>query len=581
MSGTKDIDAVQLAQIVERKTPTLGALEDIEPPLLRRIYAGRGVSQLEELDYSLARLPHFRDLKDIDRATELLSSAIDSAARILVIGDFDADGATSTALVCDALDAMGAATVDHFVPHRARHGYGLSPRVIEAVGKGEPGDLIVTVDNGIASVAGVAAAHDAGWQVLVCDHHLPGAQLPAAEAIINPNQPGCAFTGKALAGVGVAFYLMAALRAHLAAREPHRVLPRLDQYLDLVALGTVADVVRLDHLNRTLVSQGLRRIRQGRARPGVAALIEVAGREASRLDTADIGFAVAPRLNAAGRLEDMRLGIACLRHRDSAEARQLAGELAAINRRRQVVQQEMQTEAESALAAIDQAPTDRAGLTVYGASWHEGVVGLIAARLREAHHRPVVAFAPGEHGYLKGSARSIPGLHIRDVLAAVDAAQPGLIAQFGGHAQAAGLSLAPTHVETFERCFDEAVAARITPDMITPDLVTDGVLDEADLCLATASQLRENGPWGAGFEEPLFHGRFDIVDQRIVGTKHLKLTVRPIGGRTIIEAMRFGHGELLDASRIYRLVYRLAVNVFRDQASANLIVVHHRDDAST
>ena len=567
-----------MRRIVERQASTLSALDAIDSPLLRRIYVGRGVTDMAELDYRLAGLPHFRDLKGTVPATELLAGAIDDGARILVVGDFDADGATSTALVCDALDAMGAATVDHFVPHRARHGYGLSPRVIEAVGGGRPGDLIVTVDNGIASVAGVESAHAAGWQVLVCDHHLPGEQLPAAEAIVNPNQPGCAFVGKSLAGVGVAFYLMAALRAHLAERRCGRALPRLEQYLDLVALGTVADVVRLDHLNRTLVSQGLRRIRQGRARPGVAALIEVAGREASRLDTADIGFAVAPRLNAAGRLEDMRIGIACLRERDIEQARVLAGELAAINRRRQVVQQQMQSDAESALVALDTAPIERSGLTVYQSDWHEGVVGLIAARLREAHHRPVVAFAPGAHGYLKGSARSIPGLHIRDVLAAVDIAEPGLIAQFGGHAQAAGMSMAPDHIERFERCFDSAVAARITPDMISPDLVTDGTLADEDFCLATASRLRESGPWGAGFDEPLFHGVFAIVDQRIVGTRHLKLTVRPVGGTTTIEAMRFGHGELLDTQRAYRLVYRLAVNVFRDQASANLIVVDHREE---
>lgn len=565
-------------RIVERDAPGLTALEAVDSVLLRRIYAGRGVTHSNELDYRLSGLPHFRQFKDIDRATALLVAAIDNGSRILVIGDFDADGATSTALVCDALEAMGAASVDHFVPHRAHHGYGLSPRVVEAVGGGHAGDLIVTVDNGIASVAGVESAHAAGWQVLVCDHHLPGEKLPAAEAIVNPNQPGCAFVGKSLAGVGVAFYLMAALRAYLAEREPDRVLPNLQQYLDLVALGTVADVVRLDHLNRTLVSQGLRRIRQGRARPGIRSLIEVAGREASRLDTADIGFAVAPRLNAAGRLEDMRIGIACLRHRDIEQARRLAGELAAINRRRQVVQQQMQTDAEAALAQMAATTTERSGLTVYQADWHEGVVGLIAARLREAHHRPVVAFAPGAHGYLKGSARSVPGLHIRDVLAAVDAAEPGLIAQFGGHAQAAGLSLQPTHVARFEQCFDTAVAARITPEMITPDLMTDGRLDDADFCLELAAQLRESGPWGAGFEEPLFHGRFEIVSQRVVGTKHLKMSVRPVGGTTVIEAMRFGQAEPLDDEAIHTLVYRLAVNVFRDRASANLIVVHHRKD---
>ncbi|GAB3683502.1 single-stranded-DNA-specific exonuclease RecJ [Salinisphaera aquimarina] len=574
---TADADGVRPRRIVERALAPTDGLGAIASPLLRRIYAGRGVEHLDQLDYRLGTLPHFRDLKDIDAATGLLVTAIETGRRILVLGDFDADGATSTALVCDALTAMGAAQVDYFIPHRARHGYGLSPRVIDAVGAGQAGDLIVTVDNGIASVAGVEAAHVAGWQVLVCDHHLPGEQLPAAEAIVNPNQPGCGFAGESLAGVGVAFYLMAALRARLAAADPDRLLPKLDGYLDLVALGTVADVVRLDHLNRTLVSQGLRRIRQGRARPGIAALIEVAGREAGRLDTADIGFALAPRLNAAGRLEDMRIGVACLRHPDIEQARVLAGELAAINRRRQVVQQRMQGDAESALAALDERPGERSGLTVFRADWHEGVVGLIAARLREHHHRPVVAFAPGEHGHLKGSARSIPGLHIRDVLAAVDAGRPGLILQFGGHAQAAGLSLAPDAVEEFGACFDAAVAARITPDMITPDLITDGQLQEQELCLDVAQTLRESGPWGAGFDEPLFHGRFVIVSQRIVGEKHLKLSVRPEHGRTEIEAMCFGQGSLLDDRVVHILVYRLAVNVFRDRTTANLIVSHHRE----
>ncbi|MES1930339.1 single-stranded-DNA-specific exonuclease RecJ [Salinisphaera dokdonensis CL-ES53] len=569
-------DEAALPRIVERDAAVQAGLAELASPLLQRLYAGRGVTDADELEYSLARLPHYRDLHGIDTACDLLETALISGHRILVVGDFDADGATSTALVCDVLEAMGAGRVDHFVPHRARHGYGLSPAVVEAVGHGDTGDLIVTVDNGIASVSGVEAAHAAGWQVLVCDHHLPGDTLPAAEAIVNPNQPGCAFAGKTLAGVGVAFYLMAALRARLAERDPNRALPRMSDYLDLVAVGTVADVVALDHLNRTLVSQGLRRIRRGLARPGIAALIEVAGRDATRLNAADIGFAVGPRLNAAGRLEDMSIGIACLRATDGASARTLASELSAINRQRQSVQRRMQEEADTALAALDQPPAERAALVVYSDDWHEGIVGLIASRLRERHGRPVIAFAPGAHGLLKGSARSINGLHIRDVLAAIDARHDGLMAQFGGHAQAAGLALRPEAIGEFEKALESVVAERLTPAMLSPDIVTDGALADEELALDTARLLESNGPWGAGFDEPLFHGVFEIVSQRIVGEKHLKLEVRPVAGSTVIEAMRFNHGEMLDAGTCYQLVYRLAVNVFRERTTANLIVIHHR-----
>lgn len=572
MSGNAPV----LPRIIERSAEIPAALAPIESPLLKRLYAGRGVTSPEALDYTLKGLPHFSGLRGIDTACDLLEAAIETGCRILIVGDFDADGATSTALVCDVLQAMGATCVDHFVPHRARHGYGLSPAVVEAVGDGDTGDLIVTVDNGISSISGVDAAHAAGWQVLVSDHHLPGEALPNAEAIVNPNQAGCAFACKSLAGVGVVFYLMAALRSRLATRTPDRVLPRLSEYLDLVAVGTVADVVPLDHLNRTLVSQGLRRIRRGLARPGIAALIEVAGRDATRLSAADIGFAVGPRLNAAGRLEDMRIGVACLRAADAGSAQTLAGELSAINRQRQGVQRRMQAEADAALAALDAGPAERAALVVYSDDWHEGIVGLIAARLRERHGRPVIAFAPGAHGLLKGSARSIGGLHIRDVLAAVDAQQPGLVAQFGGHAQAAGLALRPEAISAFESALEAAVSARLTPAMLSPDIVTDGALADADLGLETARLLESSGPWGAGFDEPLFHGLFEIVDQRIVGEKHLKLQVRPAGGATVIEAMRFNQGGLLDAGRRYQLVYRLAVNVFRGRTSENLIVIEHR-----
>ncbi|WP_353180348.1 single-stranded-DNA-specific exonuclease RecJ [Salinisphaera sp. T5B8] len=565
-------DQPELPRIVERRADVAPGLSAIESPLLQRLYAGRGVTTPDELDYGLRGLPHFSGLRGIDRACDLIEHAMQGGHRILIVGDFDADGATSTALVCDVLEAMGAGRVSYFLPHRARHGYGLSPAVVEAVGAGEPGDLIVTVDNGIASMTGVAAAQRAGWRVLVCDHHLPGDTLPAAEAIVNPNQPGCAFVGKALAGVGVAFYLMAAVRARLAAKDANRALPRLSDYLDLVAVGTVADVVRLDHLNRMLVSQGLRRIRRGLARPGIAALIEVAGRDAARLNAADIGFAVGPRLNAAGRLEDMSIGVACLRARDPATAQQKASELAAINRQRQSVQRRMQSEADNALVRLERTPAERSALVVHSHDWHEGIVGLIASRLRERHGRPVVAFAPGAHGLLKGSARSIAGLHIRDALAAVDTRHPGLITQFGGHAQAAGLVLSPDALEGFEQALESAVAERLTAAMLSPDIVTDGSLAAHELDLDTACLLEASGPWGNGFEEPLFHGLFEIVSQRIVGERHLKLEVRHPQAHTTIEAMVFNHADLLETGAVYRLVYRLAVNVFRQRMRANLIV---------
>jgi len=562
-------------RIVDRNADTQDALSSVGHALLRRVYAGRGVRRAAELEYELIGLPHYRNLLGIERAVELLDAAIEARHAICIVGDFDCDGATSTTLALEALSAFGA-RCDFFIPDRALHGYGLSPRVVEALGAPEPNALILTVDNGIASTAGVDAAHAAGWRVVVTDHHLPGPTLPPADAIVNPNQPGCQFPGKALAGVGVIFYVMAALRAQRLTRNPQARLPSMSAFLDLVAVGTVADVVPLDHINRTLVAQGLRRIRAGRVRPGIAALIEVAGRDASKLDTDDIGFAVGPRLNAAGRLEDMRIGVACLQARNAPDAQRLAEQLSSINRQRRSVQARMQGEAEQALAALAADDADQAGITVYRDDWHEGIVGLVAARLRERSHRPVVAFAPGAHGQLKGSARSIPGLHIRDVLAAVDAAQPGLIDKFGGHAQAAGLSLAPEHVDQFADAFDAAVAVRLTHAMRAREFQTDGELADAEHDLGVARALREGGPWGAGFEPPLFHGAYRIISQRVVGTGHLKLVVQPVRGVHEIEAMVFNHADLLDESLMYRLVYRLQVNEFRGTQKPNLIVEHLR-----
>ncbi|KEZ77020.1 ssDNA exonuclease RecJ [Salinisphaera hydrothermalis C41B8] len=564
--------------IVERVASETPALGGVQPALLRRIYAGRGVTDAAELDYRLAGLPDFSTLKGIDAAVDELEAAIVARRPIRIVGDFDADGATSTTLAMDVLEAFGA-TVDFFMPHRATHGYGLSPTVVEAIGPpGAAGGLLLTVDNGIASMSGVDAARAAGWRVVVTDHHLPGERLPAAEAIVNPNQADCGFACKHLAGVGVVFYVMAALRARMAQRGV-TALPRMGELLDLVAVGTVADVVPLDHVNRTLVSQGLRRIRAGRGRPGIVALAEIAGRDPQRLDTDDIGFAIGPRINAAGRLDDMSLGVACLRAGTVDIARQAAETLSSINRQRRSVQQRMQGQAEAALArvtALEEAPD---ALVVHEPDWHEGIVGLIASRLRERMHRPVVAFAPGEHGELKGSARSIPGLHIRDALAAVDAEAPGLITRFGGHAQAAGLSLPPSALADFAERFRAAVAARLTPDIATREYVTDGELDGPDHGLETAARLRDAGPWGAGFAAPLFHGAYHVLAQRIVGSGHLKLTVQAVNGGAPIEAMIFNRDELLDDSRVHRLVFRLQVNEFRGRQSANLIVEHCCVDA--
>lgn len=565
-------------RIVDRDTSTQVSLDGIDDSLLRRVYAGRGIRSVAELDYALTGLPHYRDFRGMDAATAILDAAINGGRPIMVVGDFDCDGATSTTLALEALSAFGA-RVDFFIPDRALHGYGLSPRVVEALGPAASEAVILTVDNGIASIDGVQAAHAAGWQVVISDHHLPGPALPAAAAIVNPNQPDCAFPGKALAGVGVVFYLMAALRARRLAADSQAQLPSMSDYLDLVAVGTVADVVPLDHINRTLIAQGLRRIRAGRARPGIVALIEAAGRDVLQLDSDDIGFAIGPRLNAAGRLEDMRIGVACLRARDAAEAQRCADELSSINRQRRTVQARMQGEAEQALAALEADTGAQAGITVYRDDWHEGVVGLIAARLRERSHRPVVAFAPGAHGLLKGSARSIPGLHIRDVLAAVDASDPDLIDRFGGHAQAAGLSLAPAHIDRFARAFESAVEQRLTPAMRAREFQTDGELSDSEHDLAVAQALRAGGPWGAGFEAPLFHGAYRIISQRVVGTGHLKLMVQPVAGCREIEAMVFNRADLLDEAAIYRLVFRLQVNEFRGTKRPNLIVEHLRDEA--
>ena len=552
------------------QAPALAGL----PPLLQRLYAARGVRDRQELDYSLTQLPDYKALHGIETACDLLEAALITDHRILVVGDFDADGATSAALVCDALSAMGANSIDCFIPNRMEHGYGLSPAVVAAVREqGGPPGLLITVDNGISSHAGVAAARAAGWQVLITDHHLPSVTLPDADAIINPNQPGCGAFGRNLAGVGVAFYVMAALRGRLRRKGHDSKLPNMSAYLDLVALGTVADVVPMDHLNRLLVAQGLRRIHAGRARPGIAALIKAAGRDAARLTTADIGFGIAPRLNAAGRLDDMREGIVCLRARQQHVAAQYAMHLSALNDQRRAMQADMQAEAQQALEQHQELEALPAGLALFDEHWHEGIVGLLAGRLCERYRRPVVAFArSGEGRQLKGSARSIDGLHIRDVLAGMATSDATLMTRFGGHAHAAGLTLEHDRLADFCRVFADSVAKRLSPALLDDRIVTDGPLAASELNLPTALCLRDAGPWGPGFEAPLFHGRFQVLSQRLLKGAHLKMVVQPVGSETPIDAIAFNQTNSVAVGDHISLVYRLEVNHFRGLDSANLVV---------
>jgi single-stranded-DNA-specific exonuclease len=542
-------------------------------PVLRRVYAARGLAGPEELSLELAVLLPPAALRGIDTATELLARAVADQRRIVVAGDYDADGATATAVAVLGLRMLGATQVDYVVPNRFTMGYGLSPPLVE-LARAKRAELLVTVDNGISSLAGVAAAQAAGIQVLVTDHHLAGAELPAADAIVNPNQPGCVFPSKHLAGVGVMFYVLLALRAWLraAGAYPAGAEPRLAELLDLVALGTVADVVRLDHNNRILVAQGLSRIRAARARPGVLALFEAAGREHRQATASDLGFVVGPRLNAAGRLEDMTVGIECLLAPDLAAARPLAAQLDGYNRERRELEAQMRDEA---LALVE--GSEAAGVCVYDAAWHEGVVGLVASRVKDKLHRPTFAFAPaGEPGLLKGSGRSIPGLHLRDALAAVDALHPGLIPRFGGHAMAAGLSLRENQYEVFAAAFDAYCRDHLDAEALHQRLETDGELGSGELCLQTAQVLEQGGPWGQGFPEPRFEGRFQIRELRRLGSegRHIKYKLRAPSGAEI-EAIDFNGGaRVVAAGGEAALVYRLVINRFRGTEAVELQVEH-------
>lgn len=550
-------------------------LPDARSPLLARLYAARGATSTDALDYRLAALPHFSVLAGIDDATDVLETAIDHGHQIVVLGDFDADGATSTALACHALRAFGAQHVSYRLPHRVHDGYGLSPAIVESMGQGLPGDTIVTVDNGITSVAGVEAAHTAGWRVVVLDHHLPGPELPAADAIVNPNQPQGGEILSPLAGVGVTFYTVLALRARRAERTAAAELPRMSDYLDLVAIGTVADCVPMHQINRVLVAQGIRRIQAGRNRPGVTALITAARRSAKTLASSDIGFGIAPRVNAAGRLDDMTVGVVCLLAESPSQARDYAKQLEALNSKRRETQDRMQGEADAAAAEVLAAPdADRpAAHVLYREDWHEGVVGLIAGRLAREWHRPAVAFAPSSDGQAKGSARSIAGINIRDVLAAVDAKQPDLIERFGGHAGAAGLTLATSQIDQFTAALTDTVTAWLTPEIASPAWVTDGELGEADLTLDKAHAFRDGGPWGPGFEEPLFDGVFDCLESRIVGERHIKCRLGLPGSKLRLDAIWFNGDQIILSASQVQLVYRLETNTYNDRERVQLVVV--------
>ena len=537
-------------------------------PLLARVYAARGILNEQQLAINLERLHPPDSMLNLQHMATLLADAIADNKKLLIVADYDADGATACAVGMRALRAMctTGASVDYLVPNRFEYGYGLTPEIVQLAAREKAPDVVITVDNGIASVEGVAEANRLGIKVLVTDHHLPGETLPDAWCIINPNQHGCTFPSKNLAGVGVMFYLMLALRAVLRARGVSD-LPNLAHLLDLVALGTVADVVRLDENNRILAHQGLRRIRAGRAQPGVAALLRVAGRDPARTGTHDLGFAVAPRLNAAGRLTDMSLGIECLITDDVARAQEIAHQLDALNRQRRTIEAEMQ---ESALAALEQ-KADASGysLSLYDPQWHQGVIGIVASRIKDKFHRPAVAFARGVEGEIKGSGRSIRGLHLRDALDIVSKRAPGLILRFGGHAAAAGLTLREADFERFCILFEGVVRTLLTAADLEQEIETDGSLSVEHATLEAAHALRE-GIWGQGFPEPRFLDPFEIVQQRVVGERHLKLRLRRDG--RIFEGILFGHSEPLPDA--IRAVYRFSINEYNGVTSTQLMLDH-------
>ncbi len=552
-------------------------------PVLARIYAARDIRHADEVAYSLDKLPPYHGLKNIEAAAQLLHTAVTRQQRILIVADFDADGATSCALAIRALNMLGTKQVDFLVPNRFEFGYGLTPEIVAIAATRLP-DLLITVDNGISSIEGVAAARAFGMRVLVTDHHLPGARLPEADAIVNPNLPGDEFPSKALAGVGVIFYVMLALRAQLRASgwfaQQGIAEPNLAHLLDLVALGTVADVVPLDYTNRILVAQGLARIRKGACCAGIAALLRIAGRRAERVAASDLGFAAGPRLNAAGRLEDMSLGICCLLSEDAQRVERMARELNDLNAQRREIEQEMQQQAHALLAGmrLDE-QTLPVGLCLFDDTWHQGVIGILASRIKDKTHRPVIAFALADKDdEVKGSARSVAGVHIRDVLEAVATAHPGMLSKFGGHAMAAGLSLPRENLAAFMDAFDREVRRHVSEDALRGVVHSDGELSGHEFDLELARLLRDAGPWGQGFAEPVFDGVFMLEDRRIVGEKHLKLRLRSSDAAAPVDAIAFNTTDAewpAGLSRVH-VVFQLDVNEYNGRESVQLLVRHIR-----
>lgn len=566
--------------LIQRRSDIGGETRELHGnALFARILSSRGVVSSDELDLGFGGLLPPSGLKGIHEAAELLASAMSSQNRILVVGDFDADGATSVTLFVSCMRAFGY-EVQYLVPNRFDYGYGLTPEIVDVAAQYQP-DVIVTVDNGIASHAGVDLAKSKGWQVLVTDHHLPADTLPNADVIVNPNQPGCAFQSKALAGVGVIFYVMLALRASLREQGWFQakgiVQPNLAEFLDLVALGSVADVVPLDRNNRILVEQGLRRMRSGIMRPGIQALLEVAKKSWRNLVAQDLGFALGPRINAAGRLDDISVGIRCLLSNDSLEARELANRLDEFNRERRVIEQSMKADAQALLTELPafEAGDIPAAITLYNASWHQGVVGILASRIKEQYNRPVIVFANDTDQYLKGSARSIEGVHIRDVLDSVATLNPGLICKFGGHAMAAGLTIPSSALKPFGQALEEFLAKHTAPELFHPVKLSDGALDECDFSLEVAQELRVLQPWGQQFPEPLFDNELRIIELRVLSGQHAKMRLQLASSEALLDAIAFNVDlDFYQANlgETLRFLYRLDVNEFRGLKSLQLII---------
>jgi len=581
-----------IKKVIRRERICDAHLPDNLPAIIKQIYACRGVDSAEQLELKVANLQGLYtekndncSLKGLPEACDLLHSSLIENTRIVIVGDFDADGATSTALMMAALSSMGSVNHSFLVPNRFEYGYGLTPEIVD-IAASQGAQMLVTVDNGISCIAGVNRAKELGLQVIVTDHHLPGHELPNADAIVNPNQRGCSFPSKSLAGVGVAFYLMLALRSHLREKNYFVIQkisePNIAQLLDLVALGTVADVVSLDGNNRILVEQGLKRIRAGQTRPGIQALIEVANKNQQRLVASDFGFALGPRINAAGRLDDMSYGINCLLAPDLASARRMALELDDLNKTRREIEQGMQLEAERVFKSLsfddDNLPS---AIALYQQDWHQGVIGIVAGRLKEKFHRPCIVFAKAsendnlssEQQEIKGSARSIPGLHIRDLLEHIDSQYPKLILKFGGHAMAAGLSIKQRDFDKFQSVFNDLAKKWLKPEDLQSIILSDGELDTSHLTLVFAEQLRDAGPWGQNFPEPLFDDVFTLVQQRIVGEKHLKVVVEKQGD--VFDGIAFNidvkSWPNAQAKEVH-LAYRLDVNEFRGKRTVQLMV---------